>query len=211
MKLLALSDTHGLHRRIKNIPDADVIIHAGDISNYGEEHQVVDFLKWFSALPHQYKIFIAGNHDFFFERETSTYIQKIIPDNIIYLNDNGCVINDIHFWGSPITPEFYNWAFNRQRGKEIAKHWKLIPQNTDILITHGPPLGKLDTTTNLQKTGCEDLLKTVQKNIPKYHIFGHIHEAYGMICDEHTTFINASILDERYQIKNLPFLFEFSK
>lgn len=208
MKITTLSDTHGLHRRIKNIPDADVIIHAGDVSNYGEEHQVEDFLKWFSALPHPYKIFIAGNHDFFFERETSSYIQKIIPDNIIYLNDSGCVIDGIHFWGSPITPEFYNWAFNRQRGKDIAKHWKLVPQNTDVLITHGPPFGKLDTTTNNYRTGCEDLLKTVQKIKPKYHIFGHIHEAYGMIYDENTTFVNACILDERYRIKNAPILFE---
>lgn len=208
MQILALSDTHGLHRRIKNIPDADIIIHAGDISNYGEEHQVVDFLNWFSNLPHQYKIFIAGNHDFFFERETASYIQKIIPDNIIYLNDSGCEINGIHFWGSPITPEFYDWAFNRKRGKEIAKHWKLIPNHTDILITHGPPFGKLDATTTHFRTGCEDLLKTVQKLKPKYHIFGHIHEAYGMVYNEDTTFINACILDEHYRIKNSPVLFE---
>jgi len=155
MQILTLSDTHGLHRRIGKIPDADVVIHAGDISNVGEEHQVEDFLKWFSALPHQHKIFIAGNHDFFFERETTSYIQKFIPENVIYLNDSACEINGVNFWGSPITPEFMNWAFNRKRGNEIAKHWKLIPKNTDVLITHGPPFGKLDTNANNYKTGCE--------------------------------------------------------
>lgn len=209
MQIVCLSDTHGLHRRIKNIPDADLIIHAGDISNYGEEHQVEDFLKWFSNLPHQHKIFIAGNHDFFFERETENYIKKIIPENVIYLNDSGCTINNINIYGSPITPEFMDWAFNRKRGADIQKHWKLIPKDTDILITHGPPFGKLDANANNYRTGCEDLLKTVSTIKPKYHIFGHIHEAYGMTYNEDTTFINASILDEHYRIKNAPVLFEF--
>ena len=124
MTLTTISDTHGLHRRIKNIPMADVLIHAGDVSTYGEEHQILDFLNWFSNLPHQYKIFIAGNHDFFFEREKEKYIQKHIPTNVIYLNDSGCEINSTHFYGSPITPEFMDWAFNKKRGAEINKHWK---------------------------------------------------------------------------------------
>jgi Icc-related predicted phosphoesterase len=86
---------------------------------------------------------------------------------------------------------------------------ELIPANTDILITHGPPFGKLDANVNSYRTGCEDLLKTVDKIKPKYHIFGHIHEAYGMTYNEHTTFINASILDEHYRIKNKPVLIEY--
>ncbi len=210
MTITTLSDTHGLHRRIKDIPLADIIIHAGDISNIGEEHQVIDFLNWFADLPHQHKIFIAGNHDFFFERESKKYIEKIIPSNIIYLNDSSCTIDSINIYGSPITPRFYDWAFNRDRGKNIQQHWKLIPTDTDILITHGPPFGKLDATTNNLRTGCEDLLKVVEKIKPKYHIFGHIHEAYGMTYNEHTTFINASILDEHYRIKNKPFFIEYN-
>ncbi|MBK7505392.1 MAG: metallophosphatase domain-containing protein [Bacteroidetes bacterium] len=208
MTITTISDTHSLHRRIKNIPMADVLIHAGDVSTYGEEHQILDFLNWFSNQPHQYKIFIAGNHDFFFERENEKYIQKHIPTNVIYLNDSGCEINGTHFYGSPITPEFMDWAFNKKRGAEINKHWKKIPSNTDILITHGPPFGKLDTNANQYKTGCDDLLKTVEKIKPKYHIFGHIHEAYGMLETNATTFINASILDEHYKIKNSPIVFE---
>ena len=101
-----------------------------------------------------------------------------------------------------------DWAFNKKRGTEIAKFWKKIPSNTDILITHGPPFGKLDTNANQYKTGCDDLLKTVEKIKPKYHIFGHIHEAYGMLETNATTFINASILDEHYKIKNSPIVFE---
>lgn len=210
MTITCLSDTHGLHRRIKDIPLADMIIHAGDISNVGAEHQVIDFLNWFADLPHQHKIFIAGNHDFFFENEPRKYIEKNIPGNIIYLNDNGCTIDGINIYGSPITPRFMDWAFNRDRGKDIQKHWKLIPSNTDILITHGPPFGILDANANNHKTGCEDLLKVTEKIKPQYHIFGHIHEAYGMTYNEHTTFINASILDEHYRIKNKPVLIEYN-
>lgn len=209
MTITCLSDTHGLHRRIKDIKLADMIIHAGDISNFGEEHQVLDFLNWFSNLPHQYKIFIAGNHDFFFERETKPYIDKKMPENVIYLNDSGCTIEGITIYGSPITPRFMDWAFNRDRGKVIEKHWNLIPDNTEILITHGPPFGKMDANANNFRTGCEDLLKTVNKIKPNYHIFGHIHEAYGMTYNEHTTFINASILDEHYRVKNKPIVVEY--
>jgi Icc-related predicted phosphoesterase len=209
MTITTISDTHGLHRRIRNIPMADLLIHAGDVSNFGEEHQVLDFLNWFSNQPHQYKIFIAGNHDFFFERENEKYIQKHIPQNVIYLNDSGCEIEGIKIYGSPITPEFMDWAFNRKRGIEIEKHWKKIPTDTNILITHGPPFGKLDANINQYKTGCEDLLKTVEKIKPKYHIFGHIHEAYGMLETTKTTYINASILDEHYRIKNEPVHFSY--
>ncbi len=209
MTIACLSDTHSLHHRIPSIPDADILIHAGDISKYGDESQVVDFLHWFSALPHKHKIFIAGNHDFFFENKREDYIRTVIPDNVIYLNDSGCEINGIRFWGSPITPEFMNWAFNRKRGTEIQQHWNKIPENTDILITHGPPAGILDTTTNFQKTGCEDLLNTVLKIRPAYHIFGHIHEAHGIITQASTTFVNAAILDEKYRIKNKPIMIDF--
>jgi Icc-related predicted phosphoesterase len=209
MTITVFSDTHGLHRRIKNIPLADMLIHAGDVSKYGEEHQVMDFLDWFAKQPHTYKIFIAGNHDFFFEQENEKYIQKHIPSNVIYLNDSGCEIEGIKIYGSPITPEFYDWAFNRKRGKEIKKHWDKIPSDTNILITHGPPFGILDANKNQYKTGCEDLLQTVEKIKPKYHIFGHIHEAYGMLQTMNTTYINACTLDEHYRIKNAAIHFAY--
>lgn len=209
MNIIFISDTHGLHRRIRNIPVGDMLIHTGDISNFGEEHQVVDFLNWFSNQPHTFKIFIAGNHDFFFERESPAYIQKIIPQNIIYLNDSGCEINGIKIYGSPITPEFFNWAFNRKRGTEIKQSWAKIPLDTQILLTHGPPFGILDQTQKSIRTGCEDLMKAVNKIKPTLHVFGHIHEAYGRFQNEDTTFINASILNEVYRITNLPQTFVY--
>jgi Icc-related predicted phosphoesterase len=203
MKFLALSDTHGKHRLLKNLPPADVIIHAGDVSMNGAEHSIQDFLRWFSKLDYAHKIFIAGNHDRFFEDEPAGLIKKMIPENVIYLNDSGICIDGINIWGSPITPWFYDWAFNRERGKEINKHWKLIPENTDILVTHGPPFGILDTVGQ-GHVGCEALLKKVKAVKPRVHVFGHIHESFGSFENKDTRFINASVLDDEYELRNKP-------
>jgi len=206
MKFLALSDTHGKHRLLKNLPPADVIIHAGDISMEGAEHSIQDFLRWFSKLDYAYRIFIAGNHDRFFEDEPAGLIKKMVPENVIYLNDSGICIEGINIWGSPITPWFFDWAFNRQRGKEIGKHWKLIPDNTDILITHGPPYGILDAVPH-GHVGCEALLKRVKAVKPRVHLFGHIHEAYGSFENKASRFFNASVLDDQYELRNAPMEF----
>lgn len=207
MKFTVISDTHGKHENLF-LPEADVLIHAGDVSQRGKESEVTDFLNWFKKQDHEFKIFIAGNHDFFFEREDKAYIRKLIPKNVIYLNDKSVLINGIKIWGSPITPWFYDWAFNRNRGTDISKHWNLIPANTDVLITHGPVYGILDQTTHGEHVGCEDLLKKIKEINPKVHICGHIHEAYGSIEKSGTTFINASVLNERYVLKNSPLTFE---
>ncbi|HFA51599.1 MAG TPA: metallophosphoesterase [Bacteroidetes bacterium] len=207
MKIVAISDTHSKHLQL-HLPIGDLLIHAGDVSGRGTEAEVLSFLDWFASLDFKYKIFIAGNHDYFFERMTDAYVRNLIPDNIIYLNDEGTEIEGIKIWGSPVQPWFYDWAFNRRRGREIDKHWKLIPDDTDILITHGPAHGILDRTRNGSLAGCEDLLRRIKKVKPKYHIAGHIHEAYGMVEKDGTTFINASVLNLRYELVNEPIVFE---
>lgn len=203
MQIIAISDTHGQHRNLK-VPDGDILIHAGDISRGGTKEQVINFLEWFSEQNHPHKIFIAGNHDFFFEEAHAEEISKLIPDGVIYLNDSGVEINGVKFWGSPITPWFNNWAFNRQRGAEIKKYWDLIPNDIDVLVTHGPPFGILDETVYGKRTGCEELLLRVYHVMPKYHIFGHIHEDCGCLTKRGTTFVNASVLDDWYKLKNKP-------
>jgi len=208
MKILFLSDTHGLHQKLGDLPQADILIHSGDISNRGRDAEVKDFINWFSSLDYHHKIFIAGNHDFYFEGKTVNDIQKMLPQNIHYLCDSGVMIEGLNIWGSPVTPWFLDWAFNRDRGEEINKHWKLIPKNTDILITHGPPYGILDMNVNKKYTGCKDLLTTVNLIKPKYHLFGHIHESYGIFETEYTSYINACILDENYKMKNRPIIFD---
>lgn len=203
MKITFISDTHSLHHLL-NIQGGDILIHAGDISLRGQEHEILDFLDWFQEQPYRYKIFVAGNHDWFFEKKTAQFISSIIPKDVFYLNDSGICIEGLNIWGSPIQPTFFDWAFNRKRGNEIDKHWQLIPNNTDILITHGPPFGILDKTTRGEAVGCEMLLKKVQEIQPKVHVFGHIHEGYGSIEKENTIFINASVLNVRYEKRNLP-------
>jgi Icc-related predicted phosphoesterase len=207
LKFVAIADTHGKHKELI-LPLGDILIHAGDISMKGEEREVVQFLDWFSQQDFAHKILIAGNHDFYFEREPEDQIEKIMPPGITYLKDSGIVLNDYRIWGSPITPWFFDWAFNRHRGDPIRRHWDLIPADTDILITHGPPFRVLDSTREGQHVGCKDLLHVIDKVRPKAHLFGHIHESYGELNRDGTRCINASVLNEKYELTNKPIVFE---
>lgn len=204
MKIVFISDTHGQHRKLKNLPKADLIIHGGDVSKLGKAHEVEDFIHWFLRLDYAHKIFIAGNHDFYFEDYSRDFIQKKLTSNCHYLSNSGVEIEDVKIWGSPVTPTFFNWAFNVNRGKPIQKYWNMIPSDTDILVTHGPIGGILDRTTSNINAGCDDLLKTVNKVKPKFHLFGHIHEAYGKEKVKETTFVNGSLLNEKYELVNSP-------
>lgn len=174
----------------------------------GEEAEIINFLEWFRDQPFAYKILIAGNHDFYFEREPEEQINKIFPPGVIYLRDSGITINKLKIWGSPATPWFFDWAFNRHRGEPIKRHWDLIPADTDVLITHGPVYRTLDTNTKGGHVGCKDLFDTVHEIKPKAHICGHIHEAYGTVDESGIRFINASVPDEKYELKNSPVVFD---
>lgn len=203
MDITFISDTHGLHAKLL-LKGGDMIIHAGDVSSKGSLEEIDQFLNWFKDLDNTYKIFIAGNHDFYFEQAIDFEIDRLIPNDVIYLNDSGVSIEGIHFWGSPITPWFYDWAFNRQRGLDIKQHWDLIPYQTDVLITHGPPYSKLDKTISGQAVGCAELKEKINLIRPQAHVFGHIHEGYGQLDECGTQYINASVLDERYNLTNNP-------
>lgn len=214
MKTTFISDTHGKHHLLTNqIPeDTDLLIHAGDLSSMGKPQELENFLQWYDALPISNKVFIAGNHDFLPEKAPSFFnaILENYPD-LIYLENEEIVIENIKIWGSPITPFFFNWAFNRRRGQDIRRYWEAIPEDVDILVTHGPPLGFGDRTTRGELVGCKDLLEIVEKVKPKYHTFGHIHEGYGLYENAATTFINASVLNQRYELVNAPVSIDFEK
>lgn len=209
MKIILISDTHGLHSQLK-LPEGDMLIHAGDVSLRGTKEQVEDFLNWFTKQPHPHKILIAGNHDFFFEDLSPEDLKHIIPENIHYLNGQLLEINGLRIWGSPVTPiPNKRWAFNRDRGEDIQKQWDLIPENLDILIVHGPPHGILDQILNGDRVGCENLRETVFKLKPQLMTFGHIHEDRGIVDREGTIFVNASSVD-RYRTKvHPPYAIEF--
>ncbi|MCT4664447.1 MAG: metallophosphatase domain-containing protein [Flavobacteriales bacterium] len=209
MKIVFISDTHGKHHEVR-LPKGDLLIHTGDISSLGEEEEVLDFIDWFSEQPFKYKIFIAGNHDGYFERNDQNFIKNKIPFNVIYLNDSGTEIEGIKIWGSPITPAFFNWYFNRERGLKIQHHWDLIPNDVDILLTHGPPYSILDMTHDKRHVGCENLLDTIVQRVkPRIHAFGHIHESCGEIIKHGIHFLNASVLNQKYRLVNKPIVTEF--
>jgi hypothetical protein len=136
---------------------------------------------------------------------------KPVLQHCTYLEDSSTVIEGISIYGSPWQPWFYDWAFNLQRGPEIRRKWEAIPANVDILITHGPPIGHGDECVSGQRAGCVDLLYEIQHRIkPKFHVFGHIHEGYGVTTDGTTTFINASTCTIRYKPVNPPIVFDIA-
>jgi len=222
MRIVCISDTHTLQKGMKHsIPFGDVLLHAGDVMDSGYDPQDIwYFVNWFGELPHKHKIFIAGNHDRWFENRPEHAKQFVDDKNkelverglppITYLFDEEIVIDGLKFYGSPWQPEFCNWAFNLYRGPDLQQVWAKIPDDTDVLITHGPPMGILDFTEyDKESVGCEMLMERINKVKPMLHLFGHIHEAYGVEEKDGTIFCNASICTLRYHPINKPFVFDF--
>lgn len=215
-RITLISDTHNKHNQLmKDLPGGDIIICGGDISSRGYVHEVENFCKWFNKLNnYTHKIFIAGNHDFLFENDPEeAYFIYNNYKNIKYLQDNLHIVDDIKIWGAPWQPEFCNWAFNLPRqGLKLAEKWNNIPDDIDIIITHGPAFGHLDIvdgrTDNL---GCELLASRIEKIKPKIHMGGHIHSGYGYKFHDNTHFFNASVLDESYVYTQRPFTFDWDK
>jgi Icc-related predicted phosphoesterase len=221
LKITFISDTHGKHNLLnKDLPGGDILIHAGDFMNGGYEFQeATNFLEWFNKINiYTDKIFIAGNHDRIFEN-IPPWVKNNLPKypTIDYIQDeewvdyndgpNGDYPEDnIRIYGSPWQPEFCNWAFNLPRnGEKMKAKWDAIPDNTDILITHGPPYGYLDIPGGQSiRVGCEMLRYRVDQIKPKIHVFGHIHGSAGYYFNGHTHFINASVLNEQYTYMNVP-------
>lgn len=210
-KITFISDTHSQQNKItKDLPGGDLIICSGDVTNIGEIHDCEKFFKWFNELSnYNHKVFIAGNHDFCFENDLDL-MKEILEkySDITYLHDSEISLTkdgeSILLYGSPWQPEFFNWAFNLPRnGEELKVLWDKIPENVDILITHGPPFGYLDMI-NGQKVGCELLRERVDLIKPKINVFGHIHFSHGHYYNGHTHFFNASSLNERYRYANNP-------
>lgn len=240
MKIVCVSDTH-TYGNLLDLPDGDMIIHAGDHTFTGRFEETKAALRWFNSLPYKYKIMIAGNHDFYYDDSIKSghefrdwrvdkpmskeqIIQEFAPD-AIYLEDSGVEIEGLKIYGSPWQPWYYDWAFNFpgnktrwdryapiEHDRETArKTWDKIPDNVDILVTHTPAFGILDRAEDSTKLGCPEL-KNRLSFLPKLklHVFGHIHEAYGIEVsgDFHEVgqvikFVNASACNLNYEPNNL--------
>lgn len=225
MKIICISDTHLAE---PDLPPGDILVHAGDFTFKGRPYEITQQLLWLSNNRHKYNhiVCIPGNHDFGFETNYGQYKQEAANKGITFLNDEEVILDGIKFYGSPITPFFHNWAFNRHP-EDIEPHWLMIPDDTQVLITHGLPNGILDGVPTYNKTmigydhhyrpmytkalahidhvGCPDLLKRVKELTQlKLHVGGHIHESYGQEQHFGVQFVNASIMDADYRPINRP-------
>lgn len=218
MKLVCISDTHCKLNKIK-LPDGDILIHAGDALSRGTESEFLDFIYKLKKIKVKYKyiIYVPGNHDIITEQDEDFCKRLCASAGVIYLNNSGVTLEGIRFWGSAVTPRFHNWAWNRDSGTSgtsyksddsrydpIQPYWDQIPDDIDVLITHGPPKGILDVSIyNGENCGCQYLLDKVMEIQPKYHVFGHIHH-YGGSHKEinNIVFVNAAVCDEQYKASN---------
>nr|CAB3263940.1 metallophosphoesterase MPPED2 [Phallusia mammillata] len=236
-RFVCISDTHNLHRQMRHrVPDGDVLIHCGDFTDLGKLEEVEDFNDWLSTLPHKHKIVIAGNHELSFDERIMANVRKskadgsycrfkflhVIPEDICkdwpkvlsnctFLHDAEVTVNGIRLHGCSWNPEFGGWAFNERRGQPLLQCWNKIPEGIDILLTHSPPAGYNDTVDPHDMcVGDVDLTNAVQQRIkPKYHVYGHIHEAYGYTTDGKCNYINCTIVDRRHNPCNKPVIIDF--
>jgi len=207
LRLVLLSDTHGLHREI-DVPAGDILIHAGDFTMFSRSPaEITDFNTWLGELPHRFKGIVPGNHEFFLEADPT---ERSVLSNATVLINEGIEIEGLRLWGSPVTP-MYGGAFGLSSAKDRERLYAQIPEDIDVLISHGPPYGILDLGPGSHlHQGCPELLDAVMRVRPKLHVFGHIHGAYGVFQTEHTTFVNASLLGLHGDLDRAPFVFEMT-
>ena len=208
LTIVAISDTHQLHREIE-VPSGDLLIHAGDFTMFSKSASaILDFDEWLGQLTHRWKIVIPGNHEFFLESDPS---KRSLISNATMLIDEGIEIMALKIWGSPMTP-LYGGAFGRSSERDRSNVYSRIPDDTDILITHGPPFGILDKAPGAEyHTGCKQLLEAVRRIKPMLHIFGHAHGGYGTFNTPDTLFVNAALPGEGYDLTNRPHVFRLPR
>jgi Icc-related predicted phosphoesterase len=174
--IVMIPDTHKLHRELQ-VPDGDILIHAGDVTTFSKSAAAIrDFNDWLGELPHRWKIVTPGNHEFFLEADHS---KRRLISNASTLISEGVEVSGLKVWGSPMT-SLYGGAFGRSSDQDRIKIYSGIPDDTDILVTHGSPYGILDQAPGSDDhSGCHQLLAAVRRVKPMIHVFGHVHGGYG--------------------------------
>ena len=224
MKCTVISDTHCKHRELK-LRGGDILFHCGDYSFLGQIDETLEFMSWLSSQPYTYKVFIAGNHDWGFEPLTEgleedhtfyfrgkylifrglneQYKDRAEKLGLIYLHNESVIIEGFKIYGTPyqaMIDKHNIWAFNYY--DDDLYSWDHVPENTDVLLTHSPPYGILDSSAH--RFGSKGLAKRVSEVKPLVHCFGHIHEGYGRLKKDGTVYINAATLDKEYRTTNEP-------
>jgi Icc-related predicted phosphoesterase len=211
-KVVLAADTHMLHGRVK-WPEGDILVHAGDMTSYGSSGELEEFVGWLEQAPYERVVVIAGNHDRVFTRDNSRARKILESGKTTYLEDSGCEIDGIRFYGTPWTfNDAYDdehWAFGQRSEPGLQKKWEMIPRDVDVLVTHSPPINILDRTWSKENVGSPSLLAEIAGRIkPRVHVFGHIHEAYGTAQRDGTTFVNACLCNQDYEPANNPVVVE---
>lgn len=212
MKILCLGDTHGRYDRYDPaaFPPCDLMLFAGDITAR-TVREVRDFDRWLGALPVERILLTPGNHDGAFETDPP----EAAPD----LEHGRCLLHEtastggLTLFGSPYQPVFMNFAFNRPRGEPLRTLWDDIPPDTDVLLTHTPPGGVLDRPSRpgVDGVGCDALRERLEGLDVTLHVFGHIHECYGVEVRDGTTFVNAAAYSRHRSRMRPPLLVEYDQ
>jgi predicted phosphohydrolase len=199
MKILFLSDTHGLHRHLGPLPEADILVHAGDVTRQGTEGELDDFVSWLGALPYACKVFVAGNHDDCLYGRTTL---EGLPAGVHYLCNTSLRVGGLLFYGLPLfRPDEASGEYDCQIDA--------IPADTDVLVTHQPPLGILDGAVEGGRKisfGNAHLCQRVEAVRPRVHLFGHNHNDYGQRRVGSTLFVNAALVNHDYQLCRQPLI-----
>lgn len=214
-RFCAVSDTHLRHP--KNMPTADVLIHAGDATMHGTEKELRAFGDWLGTLEYEEILVGVGNHDIGFEEnreKAEYYVRSSARRPIQILIDEPVSINGINLYFSPYVPNYGDWAYMLPRGRQLREKWAKVPKDTHILVTHGPPLFTGDMvhdpyTLIVQNVGDEDLRERIRQLDVPVHVSGHIHGGYGVRKTGNTTHINCAVVDDSYQLRNRPVVFDF--
>jgi|SRR5208337_969435 len=221
MRLALISDTHAKTIPDHQMPDCDVLVHAGDVTNNGKINQLRLMMEWFQHLANKYRhiVFIGGNHDFILEDFMKENVEYAIHErlcalpNIHYLRDSGVTIDGKYFYGTPWVI-CGDWAFSEMDHAKRREKFARIPMYTNVLITHGPSYSILDRCVNgahgVGSVGDMELLGAVERVRPQVHVFGHIHDGYGIYENCSTKFVNAAvtIVKGGYELGNPPIVVE---
>jgi Icc-related predicted phosphoesterase len=223
-KFTCISDLHG---KLPDISPTDFLLIAGDICpvydhdiNFQRQWMGGMFLPWLKKQPAKYKIFVFGNHDFVGEELDIDEMNRQFnhpmltsPHNIFCLQDSLVEIEGYKIWGTPWQLEFYQWAFNLKE-HQLGLKYNLIPADTDIIVSPGPPYGFGDMVPTRrpmddrwpgsEHVGSPSLTEKIKEIQPKLVVYGHIHSSYGKYQLENSILVNASYVDESYKPKNKP-------
>ena len=202
MKITMISDTHNNHRDLGTL-EGDVLIHCGDMLRLFQDdsNSLADIDEWFGEQQFDLILCIGGNHDHMLQDQANKHFRPF--KNAVYLQDEIYEHQGVVFYGAPWVPELEGHAFF-QPDEVLKQKWAMIPQETDVLITHTPPLGILDQSSRGMRFGCRDLLNELPRVSPKLHCFGHVHNSTGVLEQGETTYVNAASVNSQYSLVKDP-------